>query len=86
MYNALLDRVINIIKTTDKITEPKEEDFSDFYNRLFSPELHKEEMARRRKKENLKNSLIIGATSLAVIGEIGHLIKRSGIINKIIKK
>jgi hypothetical protein len=86
MYNKLLENVIGVINTTAKLSEPKQPERSDFYNMLFAPELYEEELRRARRQEEIKNKLILGATSLAVVGEVYHIAKSSGIVNKIIKR
>jgi hypothetical protein len=85
MYNALLDRVITVINRTVG-HKPEEEERSEFFNYMFNPEAYLATQEKKRKQEERVNKLIAGATILAVGGELYHLTKRSGILNKFKKK
>ena len=82
MYNALLERVVKVIQGTVG-HKPEEEQRSEFYNLMFDPDAYMAAQEKRRKKEERTNQLIVGATALAVLGELYHIGKRSGIIDKI---
>ncbi len=86
MYNAMLDRVITAI--TDVVGyQPIEEKRSEFFNLMFNPEAYSATQEKKRRREDLKNKLILGATAIAVVGELTHLSKPliSRIANKIQK-
>lgn len=88
MYNALLDRVVKVITTSAELIKSKDvtPEKSDFYNQLFAPEIYEEKRRKEQKVENIRNGLIVGATTLAVVGEIYHIGKRSGVVKKILKR
>lgn len=85
MYNALLEKVISVIKQATE-PEPKEEDRSEFFNAMFNPDAYLAYQEKKRKKEEFRNKLILGVTVTAVVGEGYHLAKRSGIIKKLLKR
>lgn len=85
MYNALLDRVISVINQTVTY-KPEEEQRSEFYNLMFNSEAYLEQQNKKRKNEELKTKLIVGATLAATVGEAYHLAKRSGILKRILKR
>lgn len=83
MYNNLLQNVVKVINTSARLVENDEQQHSDFYNMLFAPELYEEQRRKQLRREQLKNKMIVAATSLAVVGELYHVGKQSGIINKL---
>lgn len=85
MYNALLTKVIAVINQQVKVSTQKEER-SEFYNLMFNPEAYMAYQEKKRKKEEQKQKIILGVTAAAVVGEGYHLVKKSGIAGKILKK
>jgi len=85
MYNALLNRVVEVIKTT---VAPNPRDSFDevYYSSLFSPDKAQALLEEKRKKQDMANKLVVGATALAVVGELFHIAKRSGVIDKVLKR
>ena len=86
MYNRLLENVVTVINSTTNLMDSKEDNYSDFYNAFFSPEIHQERMTRKMRREKIRNGLIAGATSLAVVGELYHVAKRTDILKKITRR
>ena len=85
MYNAMLEKVTRVIEATVGRTKVEGES-SEMYNYLFNPTAYLETQEKKRQKDNLKQNLIAGVTVVAALGEGYHLIKRSGIIDKLTKK
>lgn len=85
MYNKLLENVVNLVEKTAQQAKPKADTHSEFYNMLFNPEEFEQRREKEAKIERAKNALIIGATSLAVLGEVTHLVKSSGILKRLKK-
>lgn len=85
MYNALLSKVVAVIKQSTEL-DPKEEDRSEFFNAMFNPDAYLAYQEKKRKKEEFRNKLILGVTVTAVVGEAYHLAKRSGVVRKLFKR
>ena len=84
MYNNLLQTVIRTVNTAVKPDAYEELDAT--YDMMFHRERYTEYRERARQKIEMGNKVIIGATGLAVAGELIHLVKKSGIIGKILKR
>ena len=85
MYTTLLTTVISTINNTVKKVNPYDE-LDQSYNLIFNPREYAKYREGQRAKEELGNKIIIGATALAVVGELAHIAHRSGLINKILKR
>ena len=84
MYNNLLNNVTNVIKRST--TPSASEKMDVMYYQMFNPKVAQERVEGMRKREELGGKLVLAATGLAVAGEVIHLAKRSGIIDKITKR
>ena len=85
MYFSLLNQVTNVINKAVR-AETQQERVDGLYNYMFNPEAYAKQAADRARKERLANRLVAVATATAAIGEVVHLAKRSGVIDKIVKK
>lgn len=83
MYNTLLSNVINVIKSTTEISSKEKMD--NLYLNMFSPLAAQEQLESMAKRQEVGTKLILGATALAVIGEVYHVARRSDILSKIKK-
>ena len=82
MYSTLLNRVVKVINETVGKSPSEKNGADDFYNLMFKPDVYKAQMEERQVREKRTNQLIVGATAIAAIGELYHIVKRSGMLNK----
>lgn len=84
MYNSLLEKVTKVINDTVGANKP--DPANDFYSMMFNPEAYYEAKKKEEKRKKIANAVIIGATALAATGELYHIAKRSGLLNKLKRK